>query len=174
MIFESSQKNRQVMFLRKLKESFFGAGMILCLSPAFGAAPNIEAEIDDAMRPGRTLYACMDMGEPITRKLLGLKPNHLEPPSAHSSPYPDSSKDFTELSTVVDERKNAEVAKLGRAPSAREEALAILQMPSDTPDSVLKKRLSVIDWTLNGLFKMANPHADEQAYFLWFPHDQPN
>jgi hypothetical protein len=54
--------------------------------------------------------------------------------------------------------------------SPRDEALAVLQMPSSTPNAILRHRLKFIDETLLIINDEDPRHAHDYNYFAWFPH----
>lgn len=114
----------------------------------------VQAKVEECNSINTHLQAdTLREGPAIARSLLGL---------------PSDADNFA-ISKVIDER-------IKSANTGRDEALAVLEMPSFTPDSILKPRIKLIDATLivmNECDPRLGSHCGSgtPTRFKWYPHN---
>ena len=124
-------------------------------------ANQLDEQISDCLNSqGLIAGDTLPSSKPLTAKVLRIADE-----SSIKSCWVD------DLRAIVQNRLNSAMKIKNSNLSAREEALAVLKMPANTPDAVLLLRLAIVDKTINDLL-MQDPrfHCDAQTIFKWLPH----
>jgi hypothetical protein len=116
----------------------------------------IQQNVDSCNAITSTLpYEMFQKGPPVAREVLGVQN--------------DATK--SDMINIIKERSKG-------AYTAKQQALAVLQLPWYTPEPILRKRIMLLDRTIvamHSLDETVNPHGRNYGYtyFQWFPHDNP-
>ena len=119
----------------------------------------VDREISELAKVDTHHLAILKQGQcSLMLKILGI------------SDTPDRLNAFDKAYALIETRKQLALSGHLFGLSPRDEALAVLKMPSNTPDDVLKHRLEFIDQTMLIISDGDPRHAHGSNSFAWFPH----